>query len=828
MNDVLPSYEAANARDYWPIVAQYIPSRDLCAAALVCREWHRIFTRQLWGNPASHFGVENDVVYVALVRFKRTLSWARLSTRELTHTLHFPPAHAEIYDGPHSDWLRDVLERLPRLQSLIVHGLPFFDHGALITLRRPSNLRLSSLSDSLPRMNHDFPLFWLRYLDASACNNATYSGLAEALRHFPALLYLDLSKTKSAKGADVLSILKFCHSLRILKLRSLALKDAEIEALAVAVKTRLKSLDIRDNQLTDASARLLLDNCFNIKARSWVNRSCAPSIDPDQFPPSPASPSTPMQTPLLFDQYDRVDLDEVLRAKLVGEFSGSAFINDVYTDGITHLYISGNHLTVEGISGLLHSKKLHVFDAGTVARGLTKKPRPPSLLSFEESGPQEDFAMPGAEKLTPVIKKYASARLTYLRVNHAVITEETAAADLTVGRAEMEGDLGIYAPSTAHELDGFNEVHEAPTDSRSIHEMPANEALTAEVPAYENQVFELPGDLPASPPLKPQVVVNPPETPETRRGSDIAADLASAATQLSLSSEGADAPEPTDTLQTLSSESGHPTRPRRSSSLAAGDRRARLEFRQSNEAHLHPSMLPATETLVLTDVPPSTTAPEVPQRLIQFIKDCAEETHIAALAAKGAYALPPGRDRQLAEREYVRSLFALRRIVLEMAPPDDPDANRKPTSAWRLYPSKSSTEDADTEAFWSAAERDFSFFGDEECGVPSREPGRALPLADMAEKVVFVPEGPAPPPVLLQQQQQTRVFDVVAQLSAFRRDRKAAHAAAVVHGGEAEQPQVEGHWEGEITVVRRPVEERSGDGEVDCYGNYYEKGYNYR
>lgn len=63
MNDVLPSYEAANARDYWPIVAQYIPSRDLCAAALVCREWHRIFTRQLWGNPASHFGVENDVVY---------------------------------------------------------------------------------------------------------------------------------------------------------------------------------------------------------------------------------------------------------------------------------------------------------------------------------------------------------------------------------------------------------------------------------------------------------------------------------------------------------------------------------------------------------------------------------------------------------------------------------------------------------------------------------------------------------------------------------------------------------------------------------------------
>ncbi|KAH7052035.1 leucine rich repeat protein [Macrophomina phaseolina] len=836
MNEVLPSYEAANARDYWSIIAQYIPSSDLCSAALVCREWHRIFTRQLWGNPASHFGVENDVVYVALVRFKRTLSWARLSTRELTHTLHFPPAHAEIYDGPHSDWLRDVLERLPRLQSLIVHGLPFFDHGALITLRRPSNLRLSSLSDSLPRMNHEFPLFWLRYLDASSCTNATYSGLAEALQHFPALLYLDLSKTKSAKGADVLSVLRYCHSLRVLKLRSLALKDAEIEALATAVKTRLKSLDVRDNQLTDASARILLDNCFNIKPKSWLDRPDGPSMSPGQLPPSPASPSFPVRDPLVFDQYDKEDLDEVLRAKLVGEFAGSTFINDVYTDGITHLYISDNNLTVEGVSGLLHSKKLHVLDVGTVARGLTKKPRPLSLLSFEEPEPQEEFAMPGAEKLTPVIRKYASARLTYLRVNHAVITEETSAADLRVGRAEMEGDLGIYAPASAHELDGFNEVHEAPTDSREVHELSTSELLPAELPAYENQVFELPGDLPHSPPLQPKVIVNPPEMPNTSRPNDPAITLASKTEALNLFSpsgtEGNDAPEPTSTLD------AH-TRPNRSSSLAAADRRARLEFRQSTSPHLHPSTLPKTSTLVLTDVPLTTTCPTIPARLTQFIADCAEETHIAALAARGAYALPPGRDRQLAEREYARSLFALRLIVLEMAPaPEAEDESggqrRGPTTTWRQYPSKSSTEDADSEAFWSAAERDFSFFGDaEECGVPGLEPGRTLPLADMAEKVVWLPRGEEQGSLAMQQHQEQmkrpeRVYDVVAELAAFRKDRKAAYMAALERG-EAE-PEVEGYWEGEIRVVRRPrwVEGESADGEVDCYGNYYEKGYNYR
>ncbi|KAF9638083.1 Beta-lactamase-related protein [Lasiodiplodia theobromae] len=857
MNDVLPSYEAANTRDYWSIIARYISSADLCSAALVCKQWAAIFTRQLWGNPASHFGVENDVVYVALVRFRRTIRWARLSTRELTHTLHLPPAHAEIYDGPHAEWLRDILEYLPRLQSLIVYGLPFFDHGALITLRRPSNPRLSSLSDSLRRLTYDFPQFWLRYLDASACSNATYSGLAEALQHFPALLYLDLSRTKSAKGADVLSVLKHCHSLRILKLRGLGLKDAEIEALATAVKTRLKSLDVRNNQLTDASARILLDNCFSLR-KPWPPRrpDGGPLSASSETVDSPASPSSPaMRHPFVFDQYANEDLDRVLRAKLVGEFAGNAFINDAYADGITHLYISDNNITVEGVSGLLHSKRLHVLDAGTVARGLTRKPRPPSLLSFEEAdGPAEEFAMPGAEKLSPIIKKFAAGRMTYLRINHAVVTEETATADLAVGRVEMEGDLGIYAPSSAQELDGFNEVHEAPTDGAAVHEMPAgDQVLPAELPATEeSQVFELPGDFPSKPavvidPPPPSTPPPPPPEPQPQPDDDDAVateeqllhgtekiKLSEAEPPASLpSDDGSSAPEPLATLQ------AHDTqRRRRASSLAVDDRRARLDFRQSNEHHLHPGMLPALDTLVLTDVPREVESPAIVKRLTQFIADCAEETHLARLAARGAYALPPGRDRQLAEREFARGVFGLRRVVLEMEPVGV--VKKRKVGAWRQYPSKSSTEDPDSEAFWAAAERDFSFFGDEECGVPSLEPGgRSLPplMAGMSsEKVVILPEAAAGPVPVLVQHEARRRIDVCAELTRFRKERRAAYQAALLArgggGGEEEGPEVEGYWEGEIQVVRPPprtVEgEVGGGGEVDCYGNYFEKGYNYR
>ena len=60
---VPPSYDEAVTRDYWSLIARYIDGPDLCEASLVSRSWHQIFAPCLWGNPASHFGTENDRVY---------------------------------------------------------------------------------------------------------------------------------------------------------------------------------------------------------------------------------------------------------------------------------------------------------------------------------------------------------------------------------------------------------------------------------------------------------------------------------------------------------------------------------------------------------------------------------------------------------------------------------------------------------------------------------------------------------------------------------------------------------------------------------------------
>ena len=63
MENIPPSYEIAVARNPWGLVASHIPSADLCALNRVNRELHHVFAPCLWGNPASHFGTENDRVY---------------------------------------------------------------------------------------------------------------------------------------------------------------------------------------------------------------------------------------------------------------------------------------------------------------------------------------------------------------------------------------------------------------------------------------------------------------------------------------------------------------------------------------------------------------------------------------------------------------------------------------------------------------------------------------------------------------------------------------------------------------------------------------------
>ncbi|KAF2132162.1 hypothetical protein P153DRAFT_394327 [Dothidotthia symphoricarpi CBS 119687] len=666
MDDALPSYESAIQRDPWVFIAPYLSAEALCAAALVCRKWHAIFTPQLWGNPSSHFRLQNDTVYIALTHFMRTLPHARLFVREFTHTLHFPPTHAETYGGPHADWLRDCHERLPNLQCLIVNGLPFFDHASLLTLKHPS------LPDRFPT----FPTFALRLLDASGCVNATTTGLAEALCHFPELVSLDLSRTLGARGEAVLRVLGGLRKLRVLNVRRLGLRDGEFEVLARAIGKRVRSLDVSENQLTDASIRLLLDHCVEVEEMD-AGSGLSPGLTPFHEH-NHASRST--------EAFESEGLVGHIRRKLTGGFLDSLVVEEVMGIGVTHLYLSGNTMTVKGISELLRSGRLHVLDVGV-------------LSDIPEISHR--LGLSGVTDLTPILSECASAQLRYLRINYRVVTEDTPFV-------ESKRNPELHVSSTVQESD---------------------------------------------------------------------------------SSKGALKTQPATTI------------PHHNSTHYVEDRRARLDLRQSQEPRLHPGMLPKVQTLVLTAIPTSTTDKKTIDRLIQYIQDAAAEASTARQQAKHTYALPPGRERTVAEREHAQSIFALRRIVLEIAPPQA--TAMIPNGARGGHAMRSATEDADSEAFWEASARDFSFFADEQ------EPSIDLV---QASKV------PAQP------QKEIPSFDVVAEIGRFRRERKAAHDALVK--AEATSAEIEGYWPGYITVVRKTLD---GDaGAADHRGNRYEEGWYYQ
>ncbi|KAJ6196641.1 leucine rich repeat protein [Bipolaris maydis] len=772
--DELPSYEAATCPNAWTLIAPYLPSQALCSATLVSREWNKIFTPCLWGSPASHFGEQNDVVFVALTRFKRILPNARASVCELTHTLCLPPAHAEIYSGPHSEWLRDCLEYLPCLQCLIVNGLPFFDHASLLSLRYPSQ-----------RLRPKFPVFSLRLLDASGCMNATSAGLAEALPHFPDLVSLDLSKTRAARGKAVLSALKHLLNLRVINLCGIGLKDEDFSIVAHSIRSRVRSLDISNNLLTDTSTRLLLELCLK-------ERVITPHTHRGRL-----APVEQEQGDNEMDVFESENLVGSLRKKLTGGFVGTLPIEEARDVGISHLYLSANNITIEGISSLLRSGRLKVLDAGILPVTI-RNPCP-----VDPGSGEDDMKLPSVAKLVPILSRFARHKLGYVRLNYQIVTEDAPIERAKSPRAELCGGLGAHERPEAHELENTElSMPELDSEFTTIQEI------------ADSYPVELPGSFPSD------GLSNHASSSTAASDHKVVAAPSPAPIITSQPSPSRLPPTPTPDMQFLSAPVLE-TICQENPLIQVEEMEARLSYRQSQEPRLHPGMLPNLHTLVLTSVPIAAEK-YVVDRVIQFIKDAADEASIARQRARNTYALPPGRRRTLAEEEYARSLFALRRIVLEMASPQP--IPKKISTSWRAYPTKSTTEDADSEAFWEAASHDFSFFGDEECGQPSQQLVRQLPLEAMSGLELATDHTHPAPESRKPEVSPRRLFDVIGEIGKFRRERKTAYDELLATG--EVNPDVKGYWPGDITVVRTPLNAEVG--EIDCYGNRYESGWYYR
>ena len=701
----------------------------------------------------------------------------------------------------------------------MVSSLPFFDHAAL------SSLRYDYPKSEVPKEPKIFPL---RLLIAPNCTNTTSRALDTALSCWPNLVFLDLSDTPAARDPAVLAGLRNLLSLQVVKLRHIDLRDQDLEILADAITTRARSLDIRDNKLTDASIRKLLSTCFNsqgvgadVPGASRAHRRSFEGVTEEDWPLGVQRPAD-----TLLDEFKGEDLDQRFIKRLTNGSVARLPSDDLPPPGLTHLYLAKNLFTIEGIASLLRTKALHVLDLGKINTTKTLG-RTGTRLSLTR--PQENYvALPGVEKLAPVLARYGAANLTYLRVHHELVTK-------AVPSTSLPAELPPESPPVAPEL----ETIEAP-----IYEL-GNTA-----PAYEmgdenpTPRYELPGD-PIHMFVSPAVNEAPRETVEdeaysqVRRGSAFAPEAVSASqsadkalgNSLGLAVDEVIQAENTLKLSMALQENGFSEdKPSLQSepdpNLDAVMVRIQDELRQSaikDGRGLLPGTLPLLKTLVLTNVPCTSDEPRLSDALKAFVSDCASERRLANMRAqfeRGTLHLP-GKGRR---KSHSGQHFALQQITLEMASSQEatniaPSSPRTPTSSkFPTIRDWSSTEDPDTQAFWAAAENDFSFFGDEECGLPDIEPGMHFPRSTLAEKMPVpansTPARPRPP--LPPSAKPVVRFDTIQEVAAFRRERKVAYELAARRGEDF----VEGHWPGEIKVVKHFKGQKEF---VNDYGSLFEK-----
>ncbi|KAE9371739.1 RNI-like protein [Stipitochalara longipes BDJ] len=777
-----PSYQAAAYRRLWIIIAPYVQLSDLYAACLVCRQWHQVFAPLLWGAPASRFGNDSNSVYLSLTRFKRLLARTRLDVRRLAHTLHIPPAQADLYDGPQAGWLRDILDRLPCLQALIVSNLAFFDHEALKTIHQCTE------STKYP----------LRLLIASDCENTTATSLASALCHFPDLIYLDLSSSHGARNPIVLRQIGALNELRILKLRNCGLRDDDIDYLTFT--PRLRSLDVSKNFLTERGLSKIIDRLP--PANLPYRRSEAPSALSRRYS------GVPLPAKVIAD-----GLEDYVAKRLTSGLDGYLIIEEGLPSTFTHLWLASNYITIDELNKLLNYPSLQQLDCGSL--NLSQKPI--ELLSPSSPGARRySHPPPEIEILSPALFTHAFRNLRSLRIHHSVITNhpfsgkeivveeqcfELHSEDL---RFELDS-TEVFKPGMIFELDDTSVAIPVETDE-SID--------PADPPPEHHATFESPDDVgveetPVSPispiavdrkfskferpreyvtrktlppplsisehnPIPPSHAVLPtvnivPAGPETFRYNYRSGEERHWHEAL------ANRHKPT-TLKDLIEE--------------ATQRRHRTEARERHPGRFKPSMLPNLKTLTLTDVPSTTHRRHVPDSLALFIHECGEEEELARLEELAHHQDP----NQIPQWHLYspQSPLKLQRLVLEMTSHPEPLAPPRSPRHKRESFTKSSTEDADSELFMQESQSDFSFFGEDDGGLLVSE-GRI-------DRAINVDGG-----LIWESGREAHALDVVGELSAWRREKKRAfECGARVRRGAVESALL-GHWRGEIKVVKEVI-----------------------
>ncbi|EEU44112.1 uncharacterized protein NECHADRAFT_30392 [Fusarium vanettenii 77-13-4] len=428
----LPSYQEAVSVDWLRLVAPYISPRDYAALCRVNRRFWDMFAPRLWRDVAQSGRDEADLLLTVL-----GLGWLlnsvfgqlgrmRPETKSLVSVFDVRMAGG-LYSfnmgrNPNNS-LREAVKTLPNLSCFLIDGRQDLNPAEFMHTER--HVLLLSMADCpIP-----LPTKFVSY---------------ECLR---GLAYLDISGTPGSVRPFLQRDL--LPELRVLKVRHKEVDDAALEALTTQFETRLWSLDLGNNKLTDHALEFLGSRClyptdlrsdahFDVEGKlefgrvtpdygSWIRVVESPwsgsfdhperhLVDAPSYDPHDALPQE--------DQLKRLDgrgpvqpdsADGVCRG-LLGEDPYSASVSFQSSRGLTHLNLTDNQISSLGIRKLLTLGRGHLQQFSCDSMPLV----PPSKASARAwSRTAKLYGYLYVHTLRPVL----SSNLRAVRLHHSVVTQ---------------------------------------------------------------------------------------------------------------------------------------------------------------------------------------------------------------------------------------------------------------------------------------------------------------------------------------------------------------------------------------------------------------------
>ena len=329
---------------------------------------------------------------------------ARADTLQLTLGLYLDSSRLETLNDIPQDWLFSAYELLPALTSMRLPGSSLIDYGSIQRLcyhEDVGNLRTPSR----------FPVssgYGIRLLDISNCGNPLPPrSLITLFERLPSLVYLDISGINGARNLQVLDcIFHSLTALENLKLRHVCLTDHDLERLVCGLGTRLWSLDVRDNRLTDISGDLLVDYCFPPPVYAATPELLGYGSEEINHL-SPASTRIVRGGQRQCARIEVKDQVDSVSKRLKNKTLASRL--DVQHGGLSHLYISGNTFTVNGVLGLLKTTHLQLLDCGRLQG---------------QDGPNKTKGneAEGATEIISTLESITTNKLSWLRIDHRLLT----------------------------------------------------------------------------------------------------------------------------------------------------------------------------------------------------------------------------------------------------------------------------------------------------------------------------------------------------------------------------------------------------------------------